>query len=112
MAHPSSFTIEITGRAGGSQPQFAVDPVLVSAHVIVALQSVVSRSVPSAEQAVLSVTMVHGGEARALGPEGRRAHAPSRAPRPLCPPRSLPAARYGPSGSPTQASTRPLGTGR
>ena len=30
--------------------------------MIVALQSVVSRNVPSYEQAVLSVTMVHGGE--------------------------------------------------
>ena len=51
MAHPSSFEIVITGKGGhGSQPQFAVDPVLVSAHVIVALQSVVSRSVPSSEQ--------------------------------------------------------------
>ena len=63
MAHPSTFDITITGKGGhGSQPQFAVDPVLVSAHVIVALQSVVSRSVASSEQAVLSVTMVHGGE--------------------------------------------------
>jgi metal-dependent amidase/aminoacylase/carboxypeptidase family protein len=52
MAHPSSFEIVISGKGGhGSQPQFAVDPVLVSAHVIVALQSVVSRSVPSSEQA-------------------------------------------------------------
>ena len=52
MAHPSSFEIVICGKGGhGSQPQFAVDPVLVSAHVVVALQSVVSRSVPSSEQA-------------------------------------------------------------
>jgi amidohydrolase len=63
MAHPTTFDITIKGKGGhGSQPQFAVDPVLVSAHVIVALQSVVSRSVASSEQAVLSVTMVHGGE--------------------------------------------------
>jgi len=46
-----------------------VDPVLVSAHVIVALQSVVSRSVASKEQAVLSVTMVHGGEVSNVIPD-------------------------------------------
>lgn len=63
MAHPTTFEITIEGKGGhGSQPQFAVDPVLVSAHVIVALQSIVSRSVASSEQAVVSVTMVHGGE--------------------------------------------------
>ena len=43
--------------------------VLVSAHVIVALQSVVSRSVPSAEQAVVSVTTIHGGEAHNVIPD-------------------------------------------
>uniref|UniRef100_A0A7S2FJM7 Peptidase M20 dimerisation domain-containing protein n=1 Tax=Haptolina brevifila TaxID=156173 RepID=A0A7S2FJM7_9EUKA len=70
MAHPTEFKIRIDGKGGhGSQPQFAVDPVLVSAHVIVALQSVVSRSVASKEQAVLSVTMVHGGEVNNVIPD-------------------------------------------
>ena len=63
MAHPMTFTITITGKGGhGSQPQFAVDPVLTAAHVVVALQSVVSRSVPSGEQAVVSVCTINGGE--------------------------------------------------
>lgn len=52
MAHPTSFEILVEGRGGhGSQPHVAVDPVLVSAHIVVALQSVVSRSVHSKEQA-------------------------------------------------------------
>ena len=51
MAHPTSFEIVIDGRGGhGSQPHVAVDPVLVASHVVVALQSVVSRSVHSKEQ--------------------------------------------------------------
>ena len=63
MAHPTAFEIVITGKGGhGSQPQFAVDPVLTAAHVIIALQSIVSRNVASKEEAVVSVTMVHGGE--------------------------------------------------
>jgi len=70
MAHPTAFKIEIVGCGGhGSQPHLAVDPVLVAAHVVVALQSVVSRSVPSAEQAVVSVTMIHGGEATNVIPD-------------------------------------------
>lgn len=63
MAHPTTVTITVTGKGGhGSQPHVAVDPVLCAAHIIVALQSVVSRNVPSKEQCILSITMVHGGE--------------------------------------------------
>ena len=70
MSHPTKFEILITGKGGhGSMPQFAVDPVLTAAHVIVALQSVVSRNVPSGDQAVLSVTMVHGGEVHNVIPD-------------------------------------------
>ena len=63
MAHASTFEIVIDGKGGhGSQPHLAVDPVLVSAHVVVALQSIVSRSIASKAQSVVSVCMVHGGE--------------------------------------------------
>lgn len=56
MAHPTAFKIVVTGKGGhGSQPQHAVDPVLTAAHVIIALNSIVSRNVASSEQAVLSV---------------------------------------------------------
>jgi amidohydrolase len=41
----------------------AIDPVLASAQVIVGLQSIVSRNVPPLKTAVVSITMVHGGEA-------------------------------------------------
>lgn len=51
MGHPSEFSIKIKGRGGhGSQPQAAVDPVLVAAHVVIALQTIVSRSVHPREQ--------------------------------------------------------------
>jgi metal-dependent amidase/aminoacylase/carboxypeptidase family protein len=51
MGHPSEFKIKVKGRGGhGSQPQVAVDPVLVAAHVVIALQSIVSRSVHPREQ--------------------------------------------------------------
>ena len=44
-------------------PHQAVDPILAAAQVISALQSVVSRNVPPLHTAVVSVTMVHGGDA-------------------------------------------------
>jgi len=60
----------VEGKGGhGSQPHVAVDPVLVSAHIVVALQSVVSRAVPSKDQAVLSCTMIHGGEVNNVIPD-------------------------------------------
>jgi len=70
MAHPTAFKIVVTGKGGhGSQPHFAIDPVLTAAHVIVALNTIVSRSINSADQAVLSVTMVHGGEVSNVIPD-------------------------------------------
>jgi amidohydrolase len=63
MAHPTTFKITINGRGGhASQPHFTIDPVLTAAHVIVGLQSIVSRSIASAQNCVVSCTMVHGGE--------------------------------------------------
>lgn len=51
MAHVAEFKVTIQGKGGhGSQPQVAVDPVLVAAHVVVALQSIVSRSVHPSQQ--------------------------------------------------------------
>ena len=44
-------------------PEKCVDPVAAAAHVIVALQTVVSRSVPMTEPAVVSVTQVQAGTA-------------------------------------------------
>ncbi|KAJ1636813.1 peptidase M20, partial [Pavlovales sp. CCMP2436] len=70
MGHPSEFKIKIKGRGGhASQPQVAVDPVLVAAHVVIALQTIVSRSLHPREQAVVSVTTVHGGEVANVIPD-------------------------------------------
>jgi amidohydrolase len=62
MAGADLFTVKITGRGGhGAIPQAAVDPVIASAHIVTALQTIVSRNVAPLETAVLSVTSVHGG---------------------------------------------------
>jgi hippurate hydrolase len=57
MASEDNFEIRITGRGGhASQPQMVVDPLVIGAEVVVALQTVVARSVPPGEAAVLSCT--------------------------------------------------------
>jgi len=64
MAAADILTIRITGKGGhGAMPHQAVDPVLASAQVITALQSVVSRNVAPLDTAVVSVTMLSAGEA-------------------------------------------------
>ncbi len=62
FAAPTALRIEITGRGGhAAAPHQAVDAVVVAAHVITALQTVVSRSLPPSEQAVLTIGKVQGG---------------------------------------------------
>jgi amidohydrolase len=64
MAASDSFVIEIEGAGGhAAKPHKGVDPVLIAAQVIIALQSIVSRSVDPIESAVVSVTMVRAGDA-------------------------------------------------
>jgi amidohydrolase len=62
MAQSDNFRISVTGKGGhGSMPQSSVDPILVAAHVVTALQSVVSRNIDPLKPAVLSFGTVHGG---------------------------------------------------
>lgn len=64
MASTDRFTILIEGRGGhAAMPQAAVDTVLVASHVVVALQSIVARSLDPLESGVVSVCAVEAGEA-------------------------------------------------
>lgn len=64
MAGADLFTVKVTGRGGhGAIPQAAVDPVIASAHIVTALQTIVSRNVAPLETAVVSVTSLHSGTA-------------------------------------------------
>ena len=70
MAAVDRFDITVTGRGGhAAVPQLAVDPVLVAAHIVAALQSVVSRRRDPLEEGVVSVTQVHAGDAYNVIPE-------------------------------------------
>ena len=57
MASEDNFVIRIAGRGGhAARPHMAVDLLLVGAQIVVALQTVVARSVDPAESAVVSCT--------------------------------------------------------
>ncbi|SDG41580.1 M20 aminoacylase family protein [Pelagibacterium luteolum] len=64
MAGTDQFAIDIEGHGGhAAMPHLAVDPVIVAAHIITGLQTLVSRNVDPIRSAVLSVTTVNAGTA-------------------------------------------------
>jgi amidohydrolase len=64
MAATDSFRLLVRGRGGhAAQPHLTVDPVVIAAQLVLALQGLVSRETDPAKQAVVSVTSVHGGTA-------------------------------------------------
>ena len=64
MAQGSRVTIVMDGHAGHAAiPHLTRDPVLASAHALVALQSIVSRNVDPLDTAVLSICTLEGGNA-------------------------------------------------
>ena len=67
MAAADRITIEITGRGGhGAHAYQTVDPVLVAAHIITAVQSIVSRNVRPVDSAVVSLCAMRAGELGAM----------------------------------------------
>ena len=62
MASPDTFQCTIVGTGGHAAiPHNTVDPIVVAAHVVTALQSIVSRNVDPLEPVVLSVTQLSAG---------------------------------------------------
>ena len=70
LAAADRFTIEIKGKgAHAMAPHTSVDPVVVAAHTITALQTIASRSVDPLESVVVSTCMVRAGDAFNIIPE-------------------------------------------
>jgi amidohydrolase len=62
MANVDSVDVTIFGRGGhGARPHETVDPIVTAAHVVTALQTLVSRRVDPVEPAVVTVGAIHGG---------------------------------------------------
>jgi amidohydrolase len=64
MASGNRINITIQGVGGhAAWPHNTIDPVLVGSQLVVALQSIVSRSVDPLDAAVISMSMFHAGDA-------------------------------------------------
>ena len=64
MASSNEFRITLQGKGGhAAMPHNALDPVPVACQLVQAFQTIVSRNVKPIDAAVISVTMIHAGEA-------------------------------------------------
>ena len=64
MASSDTFDITIKGRGShAAYPHMSIDPILIGSHVVVALQSLVSRETSPTESMVVTVAQFHAGTA-------------------------------------------------
>ena len=70
LASLDIFDIDIQGKgAHAADPHTGIDPIIVQANLVNALQTICSRNIDPLESAVLSVTLVHGGDAYNVIPD-------------------------------------------
>lgn len=70
LANVDSVDITIYGRGGhGSAPQNTVDPIVIAARTVLALQTIVSRENDPREPAVVTVGSIHGGTKHNIIPD-------------------------------------------
>lgn len=62
MAMADSWRVTVHGRGGhGSRPEETIDPVLLAAHMVVRIQSIVSREVHPQNSVVVTIASFHAG---------------------------------------------------
>ena len=67
MAAADRITIVVTGKGGhGAHAYLTVDPILVAAHLITAVQSIVSRNVKALDNVVISLCAIQAGDLGAM----------------------------------------------
>src|SRR5207244_11372558 len=70
LAACDKFTIEITGKGShAARPHEGIDPVVVAAQTIMALQTVASRTIDPLDAVVVSTCMVRAGDAFNIIPQ-------------------------------------------
>jgi len=70
MASSNEFKITIHGKGGhAAMPHNALDPMPVAAAMVQAFQTIISRNLKPIEAGVISVTMIHAGEATNVIPD-------------------------------------------
>jgi hippurate hydrolase len=74
MASTAEFKITIRGKGGhGAMPHLGTDPVPIACQIVQAFQTIVSRNIKPIDAGVVSVTMIHSGEATNVIPRQLRA---------------------------------------
>lgn len=75
MAAQDEFVAAMVGKGGhGAMPHEACDPVVAAAQAVVALQSVVARSIDPIQPAVVSIGSLHAGTAPNVIPDTATMH--------------------------------------
>ncbi|MES2185323.1 MAG: M20 aminoacylase family protein [Pseudomonadota bacterium] len=70
MASSNEFKITIRGKGShAAMPHLGIDPVPIAAQMVQAFQTIVSRNVKPLDAGVVSVTMIHTGEATNVVPD-------------------------------------------
>jgi hippurate hydrolase len=70
MAAVANIEITVTGRgAHGAQPHTGVDPIVVSAAIVQAIQTIVARNVEPAQSGVVTIGSIQGGHIYNVIPE-------------------------------------------
>lgn len=65
-----NFRIRVFGKGGhASRPDNCIDPIILASHILVRLQSIVSREVPPLSTAVVTCGSIHGGSASNIIPD-------------------------------------------
>lgn len=69
-AASNPFTIKIKGSGGhGAYPHTTVDPIVIASHIVLALQTIVSREINTLNPAVITIGSIHSGTAQNIIPE-------------------------------------------
>ena len=70
MASSNDFCITIKGKGGhAAMPHNGLDPVPVACQMVLAFQTIISRNTRPIDAGVVSVTMIHAGEANNVIPD-------------------------------------------
>ena len=73
VASSDNFDITIFGQGGhGSMPQFCIDPVVIGAEVVTALQNVVARNLDPINAPVLTIATFQAGDSYNVIPDSAR----------------------------------------
>ena len=70
MASSNEFTVTIRGKGShAAMPHLGIDPVPVAAQMVMAFQTIITRNRRPIDPGVISVTMIHAGEATNVVPD-------------------------------------------